>query len=356
MRGLEGGADYYLSKPFQTPELIACLRAITRRKSDKPLMRLCFGGIELQQESVSLLCARTGQSVKLGAKEYQLLELFLRNPRQVLPRETIVECVWGFDNEAEYNKSGGLPVLCAPQAAIRRLDRGNSRHARRGLRIGGGRMLETLRRRLTWLVIGILVLISAGLIASTGADKNALLVTGGNVTVTDSKLVRESADSTGGDSASFYGVGAAALVTGGTLTMETAEISTDAEGGAGVFACGSGVATVKNTVISTRRGTSGGVHVAGGRHAVRREPDRDHRGRVVGRDSLRPRRRNDGRERRQLHRTRLRFSGGVRHGGYFNYGRGADRHRLRSAVSGRQKQRHADELHPVRQRPRLRRK
>lgn len=103
VRGLEGGADYYLSKPFQTPELIACLRAITRRKSDKPLMRLCFGDIELQQESVSLLCARTGQSVKLGAKEYQLLELFLRNPRQVLPRETIVERVWGFDNEAEYN-------------------------------------------------------------------------------------------------------------------------------------------------------------------------------------------------------------------------------------------------------------
>lgn len=125
-------------------------------------------------------------------------------------------------------------------------------------------MLETLRRRLAWLVIGILVLISAGLIASTGADENALLVTGGNVTVTDSKLVRESADSTGGDSASFYGVGAAALVTGGTLTIETAEISTDAEGGAGVFACGSGVATVKNTVISAKKGTSGGIHVAGG--------------------------------------------------------------------------------------------
>ena len=106
--------------------------------------------------------------------------------------------------------------------------------------------------------------ISGETIESTGADENALLVTGGNVTVTDSRLVRESADSTGGDSASFYGVGAAALVTGGTLTMENTEISTDAEGGAGVFACGSGVATVKNTVISTRRGTSGGIHVAGG--------------------------------------------------------------------------------------------
>ncbi len=82
--------------------------------------------------------------------------------------------------------------------------------------------------------------------------------------MTDSKLVRESADSTGGDSASFYGVGAAALVTGGTLTIENTEISTDAEGGAGVFACGSGVATVKNTVISAKKGTSGGIHVAGG--------------------------------------------------------------------------------------------
>lgn len=106
--------------------------------------------------------------------------------------------------------------------------------------------------------------ISGETIESTGTDENALLVTGGNVTVTDSKLVRESADSTGGDSASFYGVGAAALVTGGTLTIENTEISTDAEGGAGVFACGSGVATVKNTVISAKKGTSGGIHVAGG--------------------------------------------------------------------------------------------
>lgn len=106
--------------------------------------------------------------------------------------------------------------------------------------------------------------ISGETIESTGADENALLVTGGNVVVSDSTLVRESADSTGGDNASFYGVGAAALVTGGTLTIENAEITTDAEGGAGVFAYGSGVATVKNTVISTKKGTSGGIHAAGG--------------------------------------------------------------------------------------------
>lgn len=106
--------------------------------------------------------------------------------------------------------------------------------------------------------------ISSETVEATGTDESALLVTGGNVVVTDSRLVRESADSTGGDSASFYGVGAAALVIGGTLTIENAEIFTDAEGGAGVFAYGSGIATVKDTVISTKKGTSGGIHVAGG--------------------------------------------------------------------------------------------
>jgi len=103
VRGLESGADYYLPKPFEQSELIACLRAITRRGSGRAIVSLAFGDIELHREEVSLLCTATGQSVKLGAKEFQLMELFLRNPRQVLERETIVERIWGFDNEAEYN-------------------------------------------------------------------------------------------------------------------------------------------------------------------------------------------------------------------------------------------------------------
>ena len=103
VRGLEGGADYYLPKPFQMAELIACLRAITRRRDDTPVMELTYGDVELNTQEARLVDRENGQSVSLGAKELQLLELFLRNPKQVLPRETLTERVWGYDSEAEYN-------------------------------------------------------------------------------------------------------------------------------------------------------------------------------------------------------------------------------------------------------------
>lgn len=103
VRGLDYGADYYLPKPFEKEELIACLRAITRRKDETVIRKLAFGDIELSEKDGKLLCVRSGQSVKLGAKEYQLLELFLRNAGQILPKETLIERVWGLENEAEYN-------------------------------------------------------------------------------------------------------------------------------------------------------------------------------------------------------------------------------------------------------------
>lgn len=101
--GLNLGADYYLPKPFDFQELIACLNVITRRTPAPQKLELSFGDVSLNQDTGVLLCGATGQSVKLGAKEYQLMELFLRNPRQLLPRDTILERVWGFDSEAEYN-------------------------------------------------------------------------------------------------------------------------------------------------------------------------------------------------------------------------------------------------------------
>ena len=103
VRGLQAGADYYLPKPFQMEELIACLRAITRRGDGAPVMALSYGGGSLSEKDARLSCDATGQSVKLGAKEYQLMELFLRNPGQILPKETLIERVWGYDNDAEYN-------------------------------------------------------------------------------------------------------------------------------------------------------------------------------------------------------------------------------------------------------------
>lgn len=101
--GLDAGADYYLPKPFQMAELLACLRAITRRRDAPPVERLSFGDVELVEREARLLCEHTGKSVQLGVKEVQLLELLLRNPRQILPKETLITRVWGYDSEVEYN-------------------------------------------------------------------------------------------------------------------------------------------------------------------------------------------------------------------------------------------------------------
>ena len=103
VHGLTAGADYYLPKPFDTSELMACLKVITRRGDAVPRMTLSFGDVELSEGEGKLRCTATGKDVKLGAKEYQLMEFFLRNPGQILPRETIQERVWGYDSEAEYN-------------------------------------------------------------------------------------------------------------------------------------------------------------------------------------------------------------------------------------------------------------
>ena len=100
---------------------------------------------------------------------------------------------------------------------------------------------------------------------STGADESAVLITdGANVTLKNFTMDRNSSDSTGGDNSSFYGTGAAALATNGSLTLTGGTITTDAKGGAGVFSYGDGNVTVSDTTITTKQDTSGGIHVAGG--------------------------------------------------------------------------------------------
>ncbi|MBQ9252553.1 MAG: response regulator transcription factor [Clostridia bacterium] len=103
VHGLTAGADYYLPKPFDTAELMACLKTITRRGEVAPRMTLSAGDIELSESEGKLRCTKTGKDIKLGAKEYQLMEYFLRNPGQILPKDLIQERIWGFDSEAEYN-------------------------------------------------------------------------------------------------------------------------------------------------------------------------------------------------------------------------------------------------------------
>lgn len=84
------------------------------------------------------------------------------------------------------------------------------------------------------------------------------------MTLKDITVSRTSDDSTGGNDASFYGVGAAVLTTGGKAHISGGTITTDADGGAGIFSYGDGNVTVSDTTITTKKGTSGGIHVAGG--------------------------------------------------------------------------------------------
>lgn len=108
--------------------------------------------------------------------------------------------------------------------------------------------------------------VSNSQLSSTGTDENAVLLATEGVTaqLNNVTITRQSDDSTGGDSSSFYGVGAVALVTDGTLVISGSTITTDAAGGAGVFSYGDGIAYVSDTSITTAQNTSGGIHVAGG--------------------------------------------------------------------------------------------
>ena len=102
-------------------------------------------------------------------------------------------------------------------------------------------------------------------IESTGTDENAALISSGaNVTLDNDTITRTSADSQGGDNSSFYGVGAAVLATEGTAYVKDGSVTTDAAGGAGLFAYDDGTVYASGTTVETTQDTSGGVHVAGG--------------------------------------------------------------------------------------------
>ncbi len=100
--GLDSGADDYVVKPFNTDELLARVRALTRRKGALKEDIITFGDLTLDKNSCEL--QKTGGSgVKLSLKELQIVELLFDNPRQVIKKETIIEKIWGGDSDAEYN-------------------------------------------------------------------------------------------------------------------------------------------------------------------------------------------------------------------------------------------------------------
>ena len=99
--GLDAGSDDYLPKPFSTAELLARIRAISRRQGNYVEDSCRFEDLSLSKASMELSCQ--GTSIRLGLKEFQLMELFLRNPHQVLPKDLIINKVWGLDTDTDYN-------------------------------------------------------------------------------------------------------------------------------------------------------------------------------------------------------------------------------------------------------------
>lgn len=102
VHGLDCGADYYLTKPFEPKELLACIRALTRRQPElRPTDTLSCGDLTLEKNSFSLSCG--GRSVRLSHKEYDMMELFMLNQKLVITKENLLLKIWGYESDAEDN-------------------------------------------------------------------------------------------------------------------------------------------------------------------------------------------------------------------------------------------------------------
>ena len=100
IQGLNAGADYYLTKPFDTRELLACINALLRRQGGQ-VDELTLGNMALELGSCTLVCG--AQSVRLSAKEFDVMRFLLQARDSISPKETILAKVWGYDSNAVEN-------------------------------------------------------------------------------------------------------------------------------------------------------------------------------------------------------------------------------------------------------------
>ena len=102
VHGLDSGADYYLTKPFEPQELLACVRLLLRRGGETRLDdALTYGDLRLESGTFTLNCQE--RSVRLSRREYDLIELLMRNGSQIVTKEQLLLKVWGYDSDAEDN-------------------------------------------------------------------------------------------------------------------------------------------------------------------------------------------------------------------------------------------------------------
>ena len=103
VHGLDSGADYYLTKPFEPQELLACIRLLLRRGSTEVKLddAVTWGDLRLENSTFTLNCQE--RSVHLSRREYDLMELLMRNGAQIVTKEQLLLKVWGYDSEAEDN-------------------------------------------------------------------------------------------------------------------------------------------------------------------------------------------------------------------------------------------------------------
>lgn len=102
INGLDCGADDYLTKPFVTGELLARVRALTRRKGEiVDEDNFEYKGLKLHKNTCSISC--NGNDMKLSLKEYYIMEMLIANHGQILPKERIIEKIWGSESDVEYN-------------------------------------------------------------------------------------------------------------------------------------------------------------------------------------------------------------------------------------------------------------
>ncbi len=99
--GLNQGADYYLTKPFENVELLACIGAITRRKSEIVPDTLKFGDLKLTPSACELRCGTN--ALQLNAKEMEIMRLLLMNTQQYISKEMLLLKVWGYESDASDN-------------------------------------------------------------------------------------------------------------------------------------------------------------------------------------------------------------------------------------------------------------